>query len=134
MTADYQESVGISCASAEAKLHPRLVNDQYPSTQGSSEGWSHMGEPVRRADDGADVVSMPAYISDTIGSIDALMSELTARREDLAARLAAINAAESMAVLDAAADYHQRVTDDRPYEGAEDSEALLAEAFSRHVR
>lgn len=93
-----------------------------------------MGEPVRRAEDEAEVVSLSTYIGETITEIDEVMAYLGRKRAGLAERKAAIDAAESLAVMDAAADYRQRVEENRPYEGAEDAGTLLSEAFSRFVR
>lgn len=93
-----------------------------------------MGSPARRAENEAEVISLSAYIGETIDEIDEVMVLLGRQRAGLAERKEAIDAAESMAVMDAASDYQRRVDENLPYEGAEDAEPLLSEAFSRFVR
>ncbi len=79
------------------------------------------------------VVEMVQYLRDTIAEIDDALRDLQVRRTGLAIRLAAIEAAGDSAVVEAAADYAARVTENRPYEDAEAAESLLAEAYSRYV-
>lgn len=88
-----------------------------------------MGEPARQDQ----VVEMVHYLRDTITEIDDAVRELQARRTGLAVRLAAMEASGDPAVVAAAADYAARVTENRPYEDAEDAESLIVEAHRRYV-
>lgn len=88
-----------------------------------------MAEPARQDQ----VVEMVQYLRDTIAQIDDALHDLQVRRTGLAIRLAAIEASGDPAVAEAAADYAVRVTENRPYEDAEDAESILAEACSRYV-
>lgn len=90
-----------------------------------------MVEPARK--DQEQVVEMAHYLRETIADIDSAVHDLQARRNGLAIRLAAIEASGDSAVTDAAADYAERVTENRPYEGAEDTGSLIAEAHRRYV-
>lgn len=78
------------------------------------------------------VVDMVQYLRETIAQMDAAINPYLARRQDLALRVAALEAASDPDVLAAADDYQDRVTADRPYENAEDAAALLSEAHSRY--
>jgi len=80
----------------------------------------------------SEVVEFADYLRATLSSMDEATAELQARRKGLAIRLDAINAATSERVTKAAADYESRMADGRPYEDAEDAEALLAEAHARY--
>jgi len=88
-----------------------------------------MAEPARSDQ----VIEMVQYLRDTIAEIDDALRDLQARRTGLAVRLAAIEASGDPAVTEAAADYGVRVTENRPYEDAEDADRLLGEAYSRYV-
>ncbi len=88
-----------------------------------------MSQPAERAEE---VVDMVTYLRDFIARIDEAVTPWLARREELAVRLAAIEAAGNPAVLQAASEYQDRVETNRPYEYAEDAEALLSEAHARY--
>lgn len=89
-----------------------------------------MGEPAR-SDSPGEVVGMADYLRETVAEMDALMGEWLVRREQMAVKIAAIEAAENPAVLEAAEDYRQRLADGRPYEDAESAESVLSEAYRR---
>ena len=86
-----------------------------------------MSVPERRVE----VVEMRTYLRETIAKIDNFTGYLAAEREDLAMRLAALDAAEDETVLAVAADYEVRQAAGRTYEGAEDAKTLLSDAH-RH--
>ncbi len=74
---------------------------------------------------------MRTYLRETIAKIDHMTRYLAIEREEFAMRLAAIEAAEDGAVLQAAADFEARSKEGRAYEGAEDAETLLSDAHHR---
>ncbi len=76
---------------------------------------------------------MVAYMRELISEIDEAIAPWLAKRQEIAARLAAMEAATDPAVLEVAADYEERLAEDRPYEDAEDAETLLSEAHKRYV-
>jgi chorismate mutase len=78
------------------------------------------------------VVDMVEYLRETIAQMDAAINPYLASRQELALRLAALEAASDPAILAAAEDYADRVEADRPYEEAEDAEELLSEAHRRY--
>lgn len=64
--------------------------------------------------------------------MDAAINPYLAKRQELALRLAALEAASDETVLEAAADYQDRVDGNRPYETAEEAETLLSDAYKRY--
>ncbi len=80
-----------------------------------------------------EVVDMVDYLRDVIGKIDEAVGGWTTKRQELAVRLAAMEAATDPAVLEVASDYEARLVADRPYNDAEDAESLLSEAHRRFV-
>ncbi len=78
------------------------------------------------------VVDMVQYIRETIAQLDAAINPYLAKRQELALRLAALEAASDPAVVEAAEDYQERVRTDQPYEDAEDAAAMLSEAHRRY--
>jgi hypothetical protein len=90
-----------------------------------------MSQPAERRDDVTQVVDMVEYLRDFIARIDEAVTPWLAKRQELALRLTAIEAANDPVVVQAAADYQGRVEANRPYEYAEDAEELLSEAH-RH--
>ena len=74
---------------------------------------------------------MVEYLRATLADIDRAISDLQARRNGVARRLAALEAAADPAVLAAAADYDERLSTNTPYEDAEDAAALLDDARRR---
>lgn len=79
------------------------------------------------------VADMAQYLRDTLAETDKHISEMQAGRNQMAVRLAGLDAASDPAVLAAAADYEARAASGRPYEGAEDAGSLVSEAYSRFV-
>lgn len=80
-----------------------------------------------------EVIDMVSYLRDWIAEIDQAVGAWTAKREDFAIRLAAMEAATDPAVLEIARDYEDRVEEKRPYEDAEDATRLLSEAHRRYA-
>jgi hypothetical protein len=77
---------------------------------------------------------MAQFLRETIAEIDEGIAEMQSRRNQLAVRLAAIDAATDPAVLEAAADYEARTAEKRPYEGAEDANSLITEAHRHYYK
>lgn len=88
-----------------------------------------VSQPAERSDE---VVDMVQYLRDFIAQIDDAVTPWLVKREELAVRLAALDAASDRDVAEAAADYRDRVAGNRPYEHAEDAKALLSEAHRRY--
>ncbi len=80
----------------------------------------------------SEVVAMVDYLQDTIAEIDGAVNGWVGRRHELAVRLAAMRASYDPKVLEAAADFEERLETSRPYENAEDAVALLSEAHRRY--
>jgi hypothetical protein len=78
------------------------------------------------------VVDLVQYLRETIAQMDAAINPYLAKRQEVALRLAALEAASDGTVLEAAADYQDRVAANRPYETAEDAETLLSDAYNRY--
>lgn len=78
------------------------------------------------------VVDLVQYLRQTIDQIDAAINPYLAKRQELALRLAALEAASDETVLEAAADCQDRVDGNRPYETAEEAETLLSDAYKRY--
>jgi hypothetical protein len=77
---------------------------------------------------------MASYLRETVAEIDEVMAYWLTRREQMAVKIAALEAAENPAVIQAAEDYAQRVAEGRPYEDAEDASDLLSEAYRRFAQ
>ncbi len=88
-----------------------------------------MSQPAER---GEEVVDMVQYLRDFMARIDEAVGPWLAKREELALRLSALEAASDPEVLDVAADYQSRVEANRPYENAEDASALLSDAHRQY--
>jgi hypothetical protein len=80
------------------------------------------------------VVDMIDFLRDTIAEIDDSIKDQQRRRNGLAVRLAALQAAGDPSVRVAADDYAARVEADEPYEDAEDAKELLGRAYKRFVQ
>lgn len=76
---------------------------------------------------------MVDFLRESLQEMDETITEMRARRQTFAMRLAAIEASTNPAVQAAAADYEARVRDERPYENAEPASDLLSEAHRRYV-
>lgn len=81
-----------------------------------------------------EVVEIVDYLRETISKADTAIRDMQAHRNELALRLAVIQAATSNDVRAALEDHDERVASNRPYEDAESAEKLLSEAHNRFVR
>jgi chorismate mutase len=89
-----------------------------------------MGEAMRHHDE--PVIGMGDYLRDTLRKIDQNIAVMLDQREDLARRIAVIEAAENPAVAAAVEDYEARVAEDRDYEDARMAQDIIAEAVRRY--
>jgi len=89
-----------------------------------------MGEPRPT---GEHVVDMADYLRETLADIDRVIAELSQRRIEFAAHLAVIQAATDPGTQAVVDDYSVRLEEGRPYEDAEDANALIMEAHRRFV-
>lgn len=78
------------------------------------------------------VIDLVEYLRETIAQMDAAINPYLAKRQELALRLAALESASDETVLQAAADYQDRVEMNLPYDTAEDAGALLSDAYNRY--
>lgn len=81
----------------------------------------------------ADVVTLVDHVRGLIADYDRAIAEMHVNRQGLLLKLAALEAAADPAVLDAAADYDERIAEGRGYEDARDAGDVIAEAHRRFV-